>query len=145
MPRRITAQNSHQLEPGFKSQPSGSNANTNDVISENYIGLWEGIGELPGKPLGSGTCIGACEGSCGNHFPLHRLFVVSPKLIVVLAQQFLRTPGASEWMNMHSSLVDIDHQQGGGPKESTEESLLLYGIDDAAQEDLFEFKIRRAR
>jgi hypothetical protein len=99
------------------------------VLGDNSFGLWEGTAAL------------------AAHFSLHRLFVLSPRIIIVLSTQFLRPEAFSTLPeetkdSFFSTLMDIKHVSplptypSGAPKDEEELAAIV-----AREEDMFEFKI----
>ena len=97
------------------------------VLGDSSFGLWEGI--------------------AAGHPGLHRLFVLSPRIIIVLSMQFLRPELFSQLDeerkdSFFSTLMDIKHVSplptypGGAPKDEDELAAIV-----AREEDTFEFKI----
>jgi hypothetical protein len=97
------------------------------VLGDNSYGLWEGM--------------------AAGHPGLHRLYVLSPRIIIVLSMQYLRPESFSELPektadSFFSTLMDIKHVSllptypGGAPKNEEELAAIV-----AREEDMFEFKI----
>lgn len=97
------------------------------ILGDNSFGLWEGMAM--------------------GHSGLHHLYVLSPRIIIVLSLQFLRPELFSELPkekadSFFSTLMDIKHipplptYPGGAPKNGEE----LAAIVDR-EEDTFEFRI----
>ena len=110
-----------------------------------FLCIWE-VAEGEEFILGD-TSFGLWEGSAAGHNGLHRLFVLSPRMIIVLSMQFLRPEIFSQLPKEHkdsyfSSLMDIKHVSplptypGGAPKNEEELAAIV-----AREEDAFQFKI----
>ncbi|KAF8956861.1 hypothetical protein BDZ97DRAFT_1925028 [Flammula alnicola] len=106
------------------------------VVADNSFGLWEGA--IDGQPA------------------IHRLFIVSPKIALVLRQTLFATEGVmasllSQGAVVNSSLTDIpsvpasstyaNFTRPRGDVETVMRALLVYRVTPAAQEDVFTFKI----
>jgi hypothetical protein len=95
-------------------------------LGDSGFGLWEGIVE--------------------GHEGLHRLFVLSPRIIIVLSMQFLRPELFSQMPedSFFSTLMDVKHipprptYPGGAPKNEEELAAIV-----AREEDIFEFTITK--
>jgi Protein of unknown function (DUF4238) len=110
-----------------------------------FLCVWE-VADGEEFVLGD-TSFGLWEGAVGEHNGLHRLFVLSPRIIIVLSMQSLRPEIFSQLPKEHtdtyiSTLMDIKHvtpiptYPGGAPKNEEELAAIV-----AREEDMFEFKI----
>jgi hypothetical protein len=90
------------------------------------------------------SSFGIWEGSAAGHSGLHRLYVLSPRIIIVLSMQYLRPELFSTVLPdiFLSALMDIKHVSplptypSGAPKNEEELAAIV-----AREEDAFEFKI----
>lgn len=110
-----------------------------------FLCIWE-VADGEEFVLGDSS-FGLWEGTAAGHPGLHRFFVLSPRIIIVLSMQFLRPELFSELPeekkdNFFSFLMDIEHVSplptypGGAPKNEEELAAIV-----AREEDTFEFKI----
>ena len=110
-----------------------------------FLCIWE-VADGEEFVLGD-TSFGLWEGQASGHNGLHRLFVLSPRIIIVLSMQFLRPevfpelPEAAR-NSFFSRFMDIKHVSPlptypAGPPKNEEELAAIV----AREEDTFEFKI----
>jgi Protein of unknown function (DUF4238) len=110
-----------------------------------FLCIWE-VADGEEFVLGDSS-FGIWEGTAGGFDGLHRLFVLSPRIIIVLSMQFLRPEVFSQLPEKHkdtyfSTLMDIEHASpiptypGGAPKNEEDLAAIV-----AREEDMFEFKI----
>ena len=110
-----------------------------------FLCIWE-VADGEEFVLGD-DCFGLWEGIAAGHPGLHHLYVLSPRIIIVLSLQFLRPEFFSQLSkektdSFFSTLMDIKHispiptYPGGAPKNKEELAAIV-----AREEDMFEFKI----
>lgn len=110
-----------------------------------FLCIWE-VADGEEFVLGDSS-FGIWEGTAGGFDGLHRLSVLSPRIIIVLSMQFLRPEVFSQLPEKHkdtyfSTLMDIEHASpiptypGGAPKNEEDLAAIV-----AREEDMFEFKI----
>jgi hypothetical protein len=110
-----------------------------------FLCIWE-VADGEEFVLGDSS-FGLWEGTAVGHSGLHRLFVLSPRIIIVLSTQLLRPEAFSTLPeetkdSFFSTLMDIKHVSplptypSGAPKNEKELAAIV-----AREEDTFEFKI----
>jgi hypothetical protein len=114
--------------------------------TEYYLTIWEAA---PGTEfIISNTSFGLWEGALGSIGGLHRLFVISPRIAIVLRSNSPNgeTPGTA-WQG---DLLDIQSERptpayvgGLNPFANlkTNQEIINYKMTDAAQRDEFKFKV----
>jgi hypothetical protein len=115
------------------------------LANGHFLCIWE-VADGEEFVLGDSS-FGLWEGTVAGHSGLHHLFVLSPRIIIVLSMQFLRPEPFSVLSeetkdSFFSTLMDVKHVSplptypSGAPKNEEDLAAIV-----AREEDMFKFKI----
>lgn len=117
------------------------------LAHSHYFGVWEAA---PGCEFILGNnCFGLWEGLISGMPNIHRIFIISPRLVLVLRLNLIRQLRPQDIPPLtHSALVNVATPSPvityyGGAMFSSEEALKSYRATPAAQKDIFTYTITR--
>ncbi|KAJ3566085.1 hypothetical protein NP233_g7223 [Leucocoprinus birnbaumii] len=117
------------------------------LANSHFFGVWEAATGC--EFILANNCFGLWEGLMNGVPGLHRIFIISPRLVLILRSVLLReeVEGIASTFN-HSSLLDIKTSSPTttlhrGTVIDTHEALQRYRLTAAAQEDTFGYKITK--